>query len=141
MQNLIDKLGETAGADRVLDVEIHLAVFGNPSFGWKGPSGREVASTLREYLDAFRSVIDEDDAIPADVVPYYTASIDGAAKLIPEDMYWLAGVGRDSPEEPLGGAQVIHPETDEELGGGEAPTVPLALCIAALEARLSLQPQ
>jgi hypothetical protein len=108
-QNLIQRLKASPGAARALDAEIHLVVFG-------------IAIVV---------------AASGDDLPFYTASIDSALKVVPEGLYWMIGHGRDAPDEPLGGALIIDPETDEDLGEGEAATVPLSLCIAALETRLN----
>lgn len=111
MQHLIDKLNAAAGPDQALDLEIARAVG---------------AVTLHKV---------EADEPAVESAPRYTGSLDAAVTLIPEGYFWLAGHGRDSPHEPLGGAQVIDPESDEDIGEGEASTVPLAICIAALSAR------
>lgn len=59
--------------------------------------------------------------------------------LLPGDCYWAAGFGKMSETEPLGGASIFKPgKHDDPLGQGEAATVALALCIAALKARQSL---
>lgn len=74
-------------------------------------------------------------------LPRYTDQVDDALLLIPEGMFWVAGHGKTREPEPLGGASVMRPDDlDNHIGQAEAATVALAICAAALEARLSLQP-
>lgn len=69
-------------------------------------------------------------------VPRYTTSLDDAVTLVPDTLYWLAGYGRDSEQEPLGGCIISSSDNpDEPLAEGQAATVPLAVCIASLTAR------
>jgi len=115
MQHLIDKLNAAAGPDRALDNEIARAVG---------------AVTLHKV---------EADEPAVEISPHYTGSLDAAVTLIPEDTFWMMGYGKDRPDEPIGGAQVFLPCDDElPIGEGEGPTVALAVCIAALEARAAL---
>ncbi|WP_298800154.1 hypothetical protein [uncultured Devosia sp.] len=123
MQNIIDRLKAAKDASRELDTEIFEAVTGNGVFD---PANRKfwrpAGLSTREPLD-------------------FTRSLDDAVKLIPDGMFWLAGHGKTRPAEPLGGAQVFRPGDDlNPLGEGEGASVAIAICIAALDARQSLQP-
>lgn len=144
MQKIIEKLKVAGPFSRVMDVEIHLAAVGDPQFGYKRDKEtmRQVPSLLSEYFHAYSGVIDGDDAIPDEVVPRYTSSMDAAVKLIPDGMFWIAGYGRTRPDEPLAGAAVCKPDDQiNPVGEAEGDHLAICLCIAALEARLSQQPQ
>lgn len=65
----------------------------------------------------------------------YTASLDAAMALVPEDMYWHVGHGRTRDDEPLGGASIIEPFTLKTFAEAEAVTAALALTAASLRAR------
>lgn len=141
IEQIVEALKSGEEPSRVLDCEIHLAVVGNPEFGWKGMPNHRVAAHLDEYLSAFRSVIDADDAIPDEVVPRYTASMDAALRLLPGGCYWLIGNGRAGGIEPLGGCMVFRPDNaDDPMVETEAGNALMALLLAALEARQELAP-
>lgn len=119
MLDLIEKLKAATGPCRHLDQDIFDAVTG----GVCGPEN---------------SVFWRPESMSSRLPIAFTASLDDAVKLIPPGMFWLIGHGRDRPDEPIGGAQVFMPGDEEiPLGEGEAATAALAVCIAALEARLA----
>lgn len=130
-QTLVDKLKSAAGPDRVLDALLDIACDrGRPA--WAQDTG-----TLTEDGDCVRLSPSGAGWHP----PRYTASLDAASSLIPDGTFWMIARGRTRPDEPLGGASVMKPDdTINPIGEGEAETVPLAVCIAALEAHASLQP-
>lgn len=71
-------------------------------------------------------------------IPAYTFSFDAARLLIPDGFYWLVGEGRTRDMEPLGGAQVFRPTyLVKPISEAEHESAIIALCIAALRARLS----
>jgi hypothetical protein len=65
--------------------------------------------------------------------PEYTASLDAALRLVPEDTDWCVGVG--SPGYAAGLGEI---DDDGPKHVGRAATPALALCIAALHARQAL---
>jgi hypothetical protein len=75
-------------------------------------------------------------------LPAYTTDLRAALTLVPEGLYWLAGYGREHPDEPLGGFQVFAPDGAEEpIASAEAATVELACCIASLRVRIAAEPR
>lgn len=83
--------------------------------------------------------------LAAGQMPHYTASLDAAMTLVPNDMGYVVGEGRCIPQEKLGGALItpsrakpFDPDSPP-VAVGEGHTAPLALCAAALRARASEQ--
>jgi hypothetical protein len=110
---LIARLEVAEGPSRDLDMEIAKLAQG---FGLPG-------SGLLGYL------------------PYFTSSLDAALTLVPKGMWWLIGLGKTRPKEPLYGAQILlhgprPPYNADVLAEGEHDANPaIALCIASLKAR------
>lgn len=114
---IMDKLERATGPDHKLDMEIFAL-----ERGWSFPL---FGAALEEWAAGNRAGVKQD----------YTGSIDAAATVIPEGLYWLAGYGKTREDEPLGGAAVFRPgHEDDPVAKAEAPTVPLALCKAAFRA-------
>lgn len=70
----------------------------------------------------------------------YTDSLDAALTLVPKGKWWIAGYGKRCPKEPLGGAAIYYSTglaTGTLVAEAEAATPALALCAAALRARLA----
>lgn len=151
LEGLAKRVEALTGPCRETDVRICLAVYGDRVFGFKGDWQRPVPGMLSGYHAAFAEVINVDDAIPDDVVPRYTASVDAALTLVPEG-WWLAGLSfnhadfRSSADREWH-AEIAGPVTwavlDRHVGeepqfeceGGNATTPALALCAAALRAQ------
>lgn len=117
---LIDKLKKAKEGSRELDAQIAKA------FGAEAGRIGKIGWRLRRPGQRWR------------YLPRYTTCLDDALSLVPDGMYWVAGFGKTREAEPLGGASIMKPgDLDSAAGEGEAATVPLALCLAAI---LSLQP-
>ena len=73
--------------------------------------------------------------------PNYTASLDAALTLVPGGLFWGVSAGKLTPREPLYGASILAPKDNalgDVLGEGESSaSAAIALCIAALRARLT----
>lgn len=126
MQELIERL-ET-GVDRELDWEIHRAAGGLSdqllAIMESNVEHRKESGVENCYFDS----------------PKYTASVDAALTLFPPNYYYLLGAGITRPDEPMFGA-VIYADADGDtiLGQGESnSSLPIAICIASLRARLAL---
>lgn len=66
----------------------------------------------------------------------YLSSVDDALSLMPPDLYWLVGKGKDTEAEPLYGAQVFRFEGGEPIAEAEHDrTLAIAICLAAIRAR------
>ncbi len=125
MDDLIERLQKATGPDRQLGNDILLAC------GWRieeegdGPDRRLFwSSPDADYNDG-----DQPDP---------TASLD-AARIVASGFYWIASEGRTRDSEPLGGAQVFRKSyLVKPLAEAEHESVEIALCIAALTARASL---
>jgi hypothetical protein len=80
----------------------------------------------------------------AKTAPCFTASVDEALRLLPEGCDWLIGRGQTRPDEPPYGVQVFPAhsgrmvEMPVPLAEGEHPSLAIAICIAALEARAAI---
>lgn len=66
----------------------------------------------------------------------FTSSIDAALTLIPAGLYWMAGLGKCSEDEPLGACAIYRDgNVDTPIAQAEGATVPIAIGAAALKAR------
>lgn len=135
MKELIERLEKATGPDRELGDDVLMAC------GWRlieeGPGPDRIL-----YWAA-------PDDVPIDPMhggeyangdqPDPTASIDAALTLVPKGMRWLVGCGQLEPTEPLYGAQIRKPGFSTGgvvISEGESNHMAIALCIAALKARL-----
>ena len=109
--------------DKELGFEILLAC------GWRRTCVGHFHGPLYQWSDDGKRSYREDN------LPCPTGSIDAAMTLVPEGKYWVCGFGKVSADEPFGGAQIIEPESSEEIAEGQGATVALALCAASLRAR------
>lgn len=129
MQAIIDKLKLAKFPSRELDSDIALLF-----------PDKFVRSGDENHHNGWVTAVRDGQPVKTAQAPAYTGSLDAASVLIPEGLYWIVGYGKTREDEPLGGASIAKPDdTLNPIGEAEAPTVPLAMCIAALEARLSLQ--
>lgn len=81
---------------------------------------------------AIARAMGRDDRLPP---PAYTKLLDAAVALIPSGLYWTAGAGRLSPDEPLYGCAIYSAADGAEISHGETnETCALAICAAALRA-------
>jgi len=123
---LLARLGAATGPDRVLDALLDIAC------AQTRPEWAQDTGTLTPDGDCVRLSQTGTGWHP----PRYTASLDLAAKLIPSGLYWMMGFGKMREAEPLGACVLMTPgDTDNQIAECEAATVPLAICMAALEAR------
>jgi hypothetical protein len=130
MQDIIDKLKSATGPSRHIDADIAVSVDA-AYYAVSDSPGNHQNGHVVEVKDGkqFRMTI----------APYYTASLDAAVKLIPDGLFWLAGMGRTRPGEPLAGASVVLPnDTINPLGQAEGDHLAICICIAALEARSAI---
>lgn len=121
MDDLIARLKKTTGQDWKLDQEIFAL-----AEGWSYP----LVGAAQQQFEC---------ATLAHGRTNYTASIDAALTLVPKGLYWMAGFGKCREDEPLGGVAIFRPGNEDiPEAQAEAATVALAICIAALTARQSL---
>lgn len=123
---LIARLEKVTGPDREIDAQIAMLVGAVPE-GAMRPSAAEDIGTFATSAYGFWTCKD------------YTASIDAALTLVPGTMWWLVGAGQTRPDEPLHGAQIRKPRFPGGgvvVGEAEHQCQAIALCIAALKARL-----
>jgi hypothetical protein len=114
---IIERLRNATGADRELDRDIAEAV----GYEWPGMS----PSALRLMAEGERRGMI--------VAPFYTASIDHALSLVPEDMgFSICTHIRGLPPGAMVSVDEGDPERDVQANGA---TPAIALCIAALLAR------
>jgi hypothetical protein len=132
MNDLVARLEAATGPDGDLD----MAIF--KSLGWKevyfGDNSRGY------FVPHYKQWQHEDGrtrrALP-EAVPMYTASIDAALTLVPED--WFFHISRFSLDvsEPRCDASVYR-RSDRECFQSDGPTIALAICIATLRARTAM---
>lgn len=129
LQRLIERIEGATGPCIMLDRDIALAVY---------PGAKSVAQT-----DARISVWDGNGRTQLTVKPY-TGLLDAATTLVPEGCGWLVGWGQTRDDEPMGGAQITrharfigHSANYDTIADAEASTPALALCAAALRARIT----
>lgn len=120
IEGLIERLEKATGPDRELDA--HLLGY----FGWR--------------TDGFGRAIDP-DGLPCLTIPDLLASLDAALALVERvrpGAWYRLGCGRNHPDEPLYGAQLLLPDVpgDEDgavIGEGEhEASLALAVLIALL---------
>ena len=75
MTDLADRIHALTGADRAIDAEVRMLLFGDCRYGMKGPPNAPVPGTLSEYVSAYRDLLNSDDALDDEVVPRFTASL------------------------------------------------------------------
>lgn len=113
MKDLIEKLEKATGPDREIDASIALVA------GFKEINHRVYRHPDGTYFGA---------------APYFTKSIDDARRLILPG-HSFGGLAQVSPNDWL---MMIFSRIDSRARWeGEAPTAELAICIAALKARLT----
>jgi hypothetical protein len=128
---LAERVEKAEGADRGLDADIRLAVSGDCPYGALTGNRHQVIGwgKLSGYVNAYREVLTLDDALDDEVVPRFTASIDAAMSLVPDNTGWAHW-------SPIGKRPSVAIETDAGWGDWHsARTLPLALVSAALRAR------
>lgn len=106
MTSLITRLEAATGPDRELDLDIHVAIWGD--------------NNLR--------------ALGIDTAPNYTASLDTARSLVPEGWSWFTGEFSKRVNHPAQ-AQLLNGSADPKEHRAYAATPAIALTIAALKAR------
>lgn len=158
MNDLIERLEKAKGPDRDLADEILFAC------GWQINHDQERIAEVRangwkceaengeEYIDTFEEFMNcacwyrpgakpfRDSWMPGHVRPDPTASLNAARDLL-DGFYWVASEGRTRDDEPLGGAQVFRRDyLVKPIAEAEHEKVEIAVCIAALKARVALKP-
>lgn len=109
MNDLIERLEKATGPDREIDLAIYRAEFPHPAVG--------LPKRNQDEYDRARG-------------PRYTSSIDAALTLVPEGCKWEAS------SYPKNGAAWVGPFKAPVQQFTVAATPAIALCIAALKARL-----
>ena len=132
MQAIIDKLKSTPGPSRHIDADI--AVSADAAYYAASDSpGNHQNGHVMGLRDGVQNRMT--------IAPNYTASLDAALKLIPAGKFWTLGCGRMRPDEPLAAASIVKPDDlVNPIGEAEGDHLAICICIAALEARLALQP-
>lgn len=131
LSDLIARLEKATGPCRKLDLDISVAV--NYSEAFTGAARAEwsiMADDINVYDATGRRYILD----PAQFVPQWTRSLDAAVSLVPEGCGVLLAIGRGSRADVsigyLGEMNATWP------GGSNHPVPAIALCIAALKARM-----
>lgn len=125
MDELIESLKKATGPDPDLDGRIYCAING---------------LTFRSVSKSGAIHFESKDGTHTMVTPHpYTSSLDTAREVIPKGLYWIAGYGKNSELEPLGGACVFDRNPEQPLAEGEGATEHIAMCIAGLKARQALR--
>lgn len=125
--SLIARLEAATGWDAQIDYDIAISI------GWKQEFGGATGATPR----GMRSP----DGMYHYTAPPVTASLDAALTLA-AGFYWVASEGKTRDKEPLGGAQIFERlYLVKPIAEAEHERVEIALCIAALKARLTQHQQ
>lgn len=145
---VIEMLERASGPARALDCKIWLVLFdkqimidgGGYSPNAKPPkyeSARKIWTADWPHWGD-RSQVDHGVAMEIGA-PHYTASIDAALSLVPEGWFvanlaqWRSG----APTRTWAATLKLDPQCDEERHTSNRPSAAIALCIAALKARLA----
>ena len=145
---LIARLEKATGPDRELDAHIAAAVVRPEELGkdyhgctvafvlWAAPDdppppyrAHAVMRVTNESGDSFEE--------PWDEIPAYTASLDAALTLVPVDADFVHLLKHKDAEGWAAVGRLVTSDRDDK-GTVRAPTLPLALVIAALSARAAL---
>ena len=127
MRDLIAKIEAATGPDRVLDGDIWIAIN-----GWQERDGCRIPDGVWHRQDP-------NDRIAFEAPPAFTASIDAALTLVPKGCGWSAHYVRPSDYAPFRGIAEAFDESGNWLHDADAATPALALCAAALRARLAMR--
>jgi hypothetical protein len=130
---LAERCEAAAGHDRELDVELAVVagLIRDPEFerGYFYGAGNNCDYVLERG--------DYDHGNNAPELPYYTASLDAAKSLVDPRALWAIGSMEEGPF-----CRLCWPMPDGGFTGGyfegQAETVPLSICSAALRARASM---
>lgn len=158
MKDLIARLEAASEGSRELDAEIMFDLYAKPvgkkpdggpsgylwpednaswSFGLRFPGKDREWFTKRRRGDKETLLIERDGALVLmnDLrVPRLTTSLDAALTLVPGSHEWSVGVDLENRKGWARVADDIWDECCDDIVSA-APTIPLALCIAALKAR------
>jgi hypothetical protein len=141
LEGLAARCESASGPDRELDALIRAAVF--------APTGAAVAQspingawcTYHGEYQGKPRLYEYPGLNQERRLGEFTASLDAAMTLVPEECGWIAGWGQVLPDEPMGGAQITrharfigYGENYDTIAVAEAVTPALALCAAALRA-------
>ena len=128
MKDLIERLEKATGPDRDLDVAIAIAT------GWERRTHVGSDYTWRDPV-----------SLGWELCPWwFTSNLNAAVRLVPEGYWWSCGYCRRECHASVG----IDPTPEESatlesehLEDGFGATVAIALCVAALKARLAISAQ
>lgn len=123
IEDLIARLEKLTGPSRDLDRAVD--IWANPTDWEIGPGAR------KDYAQVPQRLIERG-------VPKYTASLDAAVSLLPDEYYWMFAKGRLRAEEPLFGIALYRHDEDEPFIEAQHEMGSIALCIAALRGHASL---
>lgn len=127
---LLDRLRSASCGSRELDADIRLSLLGDCPYGVITGNRHQVVgtSTLSVYVEAYRDLLDADDALDDEVVPRFTSSLDAALGLVARNPGYFLSL------HDIGGAYWEAHIADRPAFVGRAPTAPLALLIALFTA-------
>lgn len=131
LEEVIARLERAAGPDRELDADIIRALYPACHIGPYVVGDDEPVVFHAEPLVQNKHE-----------VPRYTSSLDAALTLVPEGWFvanfaqWRSG----APTRTWAATLKLDPDCDEERHTSNRPSAALALCLAALRARLSQPP-
>lgn len=123
--DLIKRLAEAGEGSRRLDAAIHEKI-GAQNGHYQRWAGMQPRGTLNDNAEAWK-------AYCATQAPHYTTNLQDGVSAVPEGM--ACTVSTVGMAEPFRGwASISWPQADDDGYAAEAPTRPLALCIAILRA-------
>lgn len=137
---LLSRVESGSGADRVLDIEVQIALVGDAVWPARDMRGRitNPNSRMSDYLETYRDTINADDQ-DFDF-PRYTTDLNAVVALVEAR---LPGWGWDITYRAAWGtsaAHVIGPTRDAKPYVATAPTPARALLAALLRAEMDQQP-
>jgi hypothetical protein len=129
MRDIIERLESATGADREIDREIAVQ-----ALGWSPPRNAGVCGPNYVKSGDFMWY-DREGCARGFEPPAYTASIDAAMTLVPNDCVWGLSKQERGFTGPYYYQASVMPPSGPWADGIVAATPALALCIAALKAR------
>lgn len=99
-----------------------------------------VGYTLAPTATGVNTYCEPDDGDYIGTAPRFTRSLDAAMTLV-GGFYWIIGMGKTKPKEPMYAAEIfaVNPHKELLAEAEHNASAPLALCLASLRARQQQQ--
>lgn len=138
LQRLVERIEAATGPDREIDALVHFTV--NRRWVGRIPCWPPEKVYRPDMETGLYMAIEGKGYMYGDSVPTYTASLDAALLIVPDGMLWmLTNTGIQNRKEPdfTKATALVSNWRDMDTDETQAETPALALCAAALRARIT----